>query len=95
MSVRNRPENKRARSRRKAITKGRLPAYIDLIQWVKMRSNISTGLARKVILAGTLRVDSHTIGVVKTERGKVFQQFVPAELRGRIQVIEPESLRDG
>lgn len=70
------------------------PAYIDLVEWVRQRAHISRGRAAKVILAGSLKVDSHTIGVtrIKTHDGhkRLLNRYVPADLRGRIEVVKPE-----
>lgn len=97
MSQRNSPEAKRARRARRTLRKGVLPAYIDLIDWVKIRSNLSTRRAVGVILAGSLKVDSHIIGVkeIGPAKMKVLDRYVPADLRGRIEVVIPEVLRDG
>lgn len=66
--------------------KGRLPAYIDLIEWCKMRSRITTAMARTIILSGCLRVDSHKIGYQEIQGVKVLKPLVSADLRGRIEV---------
>lgn len=74
-----------------------LEARIDLVEWVRARSNMSRGRARKVILAGSLKVDSHIIGYRKAhliDGGgiKVPEFLVPAEYGPRIRVVKPEWL---
>ena len=78
MANRNRTDAKAQRRARNSVVKP-LPAYIDLVQWIKDRQRVSTGLAMKIISAGALKVDSHPL----TER------YVPAEFRDRITVVEP------
>lgn len=81
---------------RKAINRHPLPAYIDLIQWLKLRGIAqSTGHAEKIILAGRVRSDSHRLGVITVkvfEGGKVIdkeivQSRVPAKLRQTLHVL--------
>lgn len=88
MSVRNTPREKRRRQFQRAL-KVPLPGYIDLIQWVKLRSRVTTGDAIRLILAGVLHVDSHVIGMQEIGPRKVLQRFVPADYRGRIRIVEP------
>lgn len=92
-----RAERRRKQRAERKAHKAQLPARIDLIEWVKMRSNLSTGKSVAVILAGSLKADSHTLGVktLKNLDGtprKVFERYVPAELRGRIEVHTPKEL---
>lgn len=84
---RRRQERAAARSQ-----KDQLPAFIDLIDWVKMRANISTRQAIGVIMSGALRVDSHKVGVVEEKGHYRLVRYVPADLRGRIEVANPEIL---
>jgi len=62
LSRRNSREAKATRRNKKALRVSP-PGYIDLIQYIKDRVNVSTGTARAVIMAGTLRIDSHILGV--------------------------------
>jgi hypothetical protein len=64
------------------------PAYIDLIDYVKMRTRCTTGMAKKVILAGSLMVDSHPIGY-KLHDGdrKELHPYVDAKFRDRITIV--------
>lgn len=94
MSSRNTLENKRTRRARRTLRKGRLPAYINLIEWIKMRGPFTTATARKIILSGALKVDSHVLGFEEKNGIKVLKPLVPADLRGRIQIVLPETLRD-
>lgn len=87
MSVRNRPEAKAKRRRERSIRKGVLPTYIDLLAWMKMRANISTGRAISVAKAGCLKVDSHTIGRKEVldafgHKMFVFDRYVPTSIVG-------------
>lgn len=82
MSVRNTLENKRIRRAQRAIRKGRLPAYVDLVEWVRMRANVSERTAEMVIRAGTLRVDSHPL----TDR------YVLAHLAKDITIVAPKEI---
>lgn len=95
MSARNRQQAKKLRSLERIIRKGRLPAYIDLIQWLRDRRYASTaGGAREIIEAGRVRSESHTLGsrlaLDRTgQKTQVFEQYVPARLRDTIRV-EPQ-----
>lgn len=81
---------------RRALRKGRLPAFIDLVDWLIERGHAQTvGGAQKLILAGRVRVDSHPIGVHTLElRGpdgklkptKLVYRRVPADVRSRLTV---------
>lgn len=100
MSRRNTSEEKRRRRINRSIRKGRLPAYINLIDWIKLRVRCTTGQAKRALLAGALRVDSHPVGVktVKDYLGKdvtVVDPFLPAEFRNRIVVVKPDVLDQG
>lgn len=94
MSARNTLEAKRARRARRTLKKGRLDCYVDLVHWVKMRSSLTTHTAIRVILAGALKVDSHTIGVKEHQGVKFFERCVPADVAARIEIVTPEKLRD-
>jgi hypothetical protein len=94
MSARNTLEAKRARRARRTLTKGVLPAYINLIEWVKLRSGLSTRQAQNVLLHGSLRVDSHPVGYVEENGKKFLKVLIPAEMRDRIQIVEPEALKN-
>lgn len=96
MSQRNSLANKRLR-RAERSTRKPLPAYIDLIQWVRSRSSVTAGEARRIILAGTLKSGSHTIGVKELpgpNKIKVLDRFVSASHRGEIQIVMPEALNE-
>lgn len=66
-----RPINtKRARRVRKLLRK-ELPAYIDLIHWLKVRRYAgTTGEAERLILAGRVRSESHKLGIGKGRKIK-------------------------
>jgi hypothetical protein len=89
-----------AKKRRKVIKALRTtpPAKIDLIHYIKLRTRCTTGMARKVILAGALRVDDEPIGIARvlTPAGKhidVVQRYVPAELREKIVIVDPDTVK--
>lgn len=85
----------KAKYRERKARRVPLEARIDLVEWVRTRAHMSRGRARKVILAGSLKVDSHIIGFSQANllsggAIKVPAFLVPAEYRGRIQVVRPE-----
>lgn len=94
MSARNTHENKRQRRNLRKLRKGRLPAYINLIEWIKLRSNVTTFEAQNLLLAGVLRVDSHKLGFVTRDNKKFLSPYVNADVRGRITVHDPTEDRD-
>lgn len=81
---------KKARKLRRSITKGTLPRRVNLVDWIKMRSSCTTGQARRLIMNGALRVDSHPVGY-KVVRGghKIFDPLIDADLASRIQIVDP------
>lgn len=80
-------EAKRAARLRRSITKGTLPAYIDLVEHIRLRTRCTRGIARRIILAGMVRVDSHSVGFKYNRDGtKVLDPRIPAEHRGRVMV---------
>lgn len=85
----------KAKYRERKARRVPLTERIDLIEWVRGRARMSRGRARKVILAGSLKVDSHIIGYKEAQllNGgsiKVPEFQVPAEYNTRIQVVRPE-----
>lgn len=92
MSARNRRDEKKLRTLRRALRKGRLPAYIDLTQWLRDRNYCQTvGAARRMILAGHVKSESHPLGVAIREdddgnKFRVFEPRVSAALRPTIRV---------
>lgn len=87
---------KKLRRLRKQLGRKPLPAYIDLIAYLKLhRFAQTTGQARKLLIDGKVKAESHTIGrvqvPVQTPDGKVelewrAERLVPAELREQIRV---------
>lgn len=68
-----------------------LPAYIDLIQWLQDRRHArNAGEARKIIYAGRVRSESHTMGkdaIFRTPSGRLLgSPLVPAHLRSSLYV---------
>lgn len=69
-----------------------LPPYIDLNKWLRERGYANTaGEADRMLLAGRVKSDSHTLGtvMVMTIKGpvKVVERIVPASLRGGLTVL--------
>lgn len=60
------------------------PGYIDLIEFVKIRTHCTTGMAKTVLLAGVLRVDSHPVGYRWISGRKELDPYLPAKHRGQI-----------
>lgn len=79
MSRRNSLENKRARRARKALRQ-ELPAFIDLVVWLKQRDHMTTSMAERIIANGWIHSESHELRVRR----------VPAALRGTIEVRPPK-----
>jgi hypothetical protein len=67
------------------------PTHIDLIDYVKLRTRCTTGMAQKVILSGSIMVDSHPIGFKWEGKGgnarKVLHPYVDAKFRDRITFV--------
>lgn len=62
-----RPIRKKQAARlRKALTRHPLPAYIDLVKWLKTHGHAqTTGEARKLILAGRVKSNANAIGLIR------------------------------
>jgi hypothetical protein len=69
-------------------------SYIDLIQYVRDRTNCSASMAVEVLLAGALKVDSHPVGYKWEGPRKVLDPYLPAEYRDRIIVVMPKELKE-
>jgi ribosome-associated protein YbcJ (S4-like RNA binding protein) len=79
-----------------------LPAYIDLIQWLKLRGHAqTTGEAKELLKAGAVRSGANPVGriQVKVNRGNldtveyVPQPLVDAGLRKTLYVQRSDSVR--
>lgn len=92
----NRPILKKKLARlRKATQRTPLPAYIDLIRWLKDRRHANTtGEALRLLVDGKVRSESHVVGRRKHSftgpDGEVHErwepvQFVPANLRDTLR----------
>lgn len=99
MSVRNTRVEKKKRKVLKALRETP-PAFIDLVDYVKLRTRCTTGMAQKVIMSGALMVDETVVGFVHVDdpaspggKRKVLMRRLPASLRERI-VIRPLSETD-
>jgi hypothetical protein len=66
-----RPINKKRANQVRKMLRRELPAYIDLVQWLKDRRYAqTTGQAEKMILDGRVRSESHKLGIGKGLRVK-------------------------
>lgn len=80
---------------RKTVSRRPLPAFIDLIDWLKTRGYAdTTGQATRLMVGGKVRADSHIIGRERVKflfKGKYVERwepvaYVPASLRNAIRV---------
>jgi hypothetical protein len=91
-------EQKQRRRVAKLLRRTPLPAYIDLIEWLKDRGHAqTTGEAKKIILDGRVKADSHVLGIAKipmlqpdysVKEEDVVSRHVDARHRGRITVAK-------
>lgn len=77
------------------------PAWIDLIDYVKLRTRCTTGTAKKILLSGALKIDSHPVGfkweadpMRQGEVIKVLYPYLDAKHRGNILIQLPEELKN-
>lgn len=76
---------------RKQLARQPLPAYINLIEWLQDHRHAQTaGAARKLLLAGRVKVDSHPVGRMPVPGGSsdefLLSPYTAAENRSRIMV---------
>lgn len=94
MSRKNRSDEKKIRQLRRALKKGRLPEYVNLLDWLKDRKYASTNSeAFKIISEKRVMSESHVLGLAEIEghdgsKGTVVNQFVPARFRGNLRVVD-------
>lgn len=79
MSRRNSLEEKRKRRARKLLRQTPT-AYIDLVQWIRLREPMTESKALAIIKGGWIRSESHTL----TDR------YVPVEYRKTLEVRPPK-----
>lgn len=92
MSRRNSLEEKKRRRAAK-LFRATPPAWIDLEEYVMVRAKCSRATAKKVILSGAIRIDSHPIGFKLTKNdGKEYAPMIPAKHRDALTVVAPEFL---
>lgn len=90
MSAKNRPEAKKLRRLERALRKGRLPKWIDLIQWAQDHGHAQTaGAARKLIVDDRIRYASHPLGKKIIEFRGPHLADPAAAGPAKIQVLEP------
>lgn len=95
MSRRNTPSQKKLRRLRKVLRRS-LPAYFDLYEWLETRGYADTsGQCRALVLAGRLKSESHTVGIVegvessaagRLEKVRVIERLQPVALREHLRV---------
>jgi hypothetical protein len=93
----HRPINMKKANKLRKLMRERLPAYLDLVQYLKdHRLARTSGDAEKLILAGRVKADGAPIGIgtipIIDEQGKpatkdVVQRRIAATLRGSIEVV--------
>jgi hypothetical protein len=98
MSQRNTLLNKRVRRMRRALRKGRVRAFIDLVSWLQLHGYADTaGQARKLIMDERVKSESHPLGFQIIElpdadgemhKHRIFNPRVPADLRDSIYVTD-------
>lgn len=101
MAARNSRHNKRLRRVAKMVSVS-LPAYIDLVQWLRSHGHAtSAGAARKIIAAGRVKSESHVLGkegvveyVVNGVPRLMGNPRVPAHLRSSLYVTAGDDAGD-
>lgn len=88
--------DKRVKRMRRTLTKGRLPAFFDLADYLIERGHAKTvGEAYKLILREKVKADSHVLGIHELELPnalgrpvltRVVYRRVPVELKSRVVV---------
>jgi len=88
---------KQLRRLRKTLSRTPLPAWIDLVWWLKFQGHAdTTGPETRLMLGGKVRSESHIVGRERVSRiiqGQQVDQWEPvfrvqAKLRDKLQVIE-------
>jgi hypothetical protein len=96
VSRKNTQHEKKIRQLRRALKKGRLPEYINLLDWLKDHKHAdSRGKAFKIISERRVMSESHVVGLAEIEghdgsKGTVVNQFVPARLRPTLRVVDED-----
>ena len=89
-------KQKKLRRLRKAVERTPLPAYIDLIDWLKTRRYAqTTGQAIRMLEQGKVRSESHVVGrekrimLVKDEQRELWVAAprVPSYMRDTLTVV--------
>lgn len=97
MSHRRTEDKKLARLRRQLRqNSNRAPVHLDLVEYLQAHRHAdSAGKARKIILAGRVKANSHTLGIAQVPKmvgntvvmEDTVAPLVPADLRGSIVVL--------
>lgn len=87
-------EAKQMRRLRKTLNRRPLPAWIDLVWWLKSNRYASTtGQAIRLMLDGKVRMESHVVGRERVERfvdGQTVEQWEPVtRIPGRLREHGP------
>lgn len=79
---------------RKAVTRKPLPAFIDLVPWLKERGYAQTnGAARDIILAGRVKSESHTVGIAEELRPQPDGSVKNEKVVARVPIAMRSTLR--
>lgn len=83
-------KDKQMRRLRKTLNRRPLPAWIDLVWWLKSnRYANTTGQALRLLLDGKVRMESHIVGRERVERivnGQTVEQWEPVtRIPGRLR----------
>ena len=89
MSFARAERRRRERAAVKTITTQQLPRYVDLIEYVKLRTRCSTHTAEVVVMSGALRSESHKLGTKVVDGRTVLDRYVPVERCRDIQIVSP------
>jgi hypothetical protein len=97
VSARNRRDQKKIRAIRRALRKGRLESYIDLVEWLKDRGHAqTTGEAYNLLTSGAVRTQGgHKLGRNPSggPQGLTYtpNRIVSARLRSQLIVVKPDA----
>lgn len=89
MSRRNTRAEKQLRRLRRSLRRGRLPARIDLIDYLKLHGHAqTTGEATRIIIAKRVRSESHVLGFTDLDGETIVDATAPAHVRDSIVVLD-------
>jgi ribosome-associated protein YbcJ (S4-like RNA binding protein) len=90
-------KDKQFKRLRKAINRRPLPAYVDLVWWLRSRGHANTsGQAIRLMLDGKVKLESHVVGRERVSRivaGQTVEQWEPVtRVQGHLRDIGPKLL---